>query len=62
MGDYNARVQRWLEVISVFDCTLEYSKGNAIGKSDIPSCLPAPATDYDRSGSSSLSHVDDGGI
>ena len=42
--------------------TLEYCKGRANGKYYFLSRLPEPATDHDRSGSSSLIPVEDSGI
>ena len=59
--DHNARVQRWLEFLTAFDCTLEYRGGS----SEMPifcSVLPAPVTEHDRTGSGSLIPVEDGGI
>ena len=56
------RVQRWLEFLTVFDYTLENPKGNAIGNADFLTRLPKPVTEHDRSGSSSLTPVEDGGI
>ena len=61
MGDLTARVQRRLEVFTAFDYTLEYRKGSTNGNADFLSRLPVPATEHDRSGSSSLTPVDDGG-
>ena len=60
VGDHNARVQRWLEFLTVFDYTLEYRKGNANGNADFLSRLPEPATERDRTGSSSLIPVENG--
>ena len=62
VGDHNARVQRWLEFLTAFDYTLEYRKGSANGNADFLSRLPEPATEHDRTGSSSLIPVEDGGI
>ena len=62
VGAHNARVQRWLEFLTAFDCTLEYRKGSANGNADFLSRLPKPATQHDRTGSSSLTPVEDGGI
>ena len=42
--------------------TLEHRKGSANGNADFLSRLPAPATEHDRTGSSSLISVEDGGI
>ena len=61
VGDHNARVQRWLELLTAFDYTLEYCKGSANGSADYLSCLPKPATEHDRSWSSGLTPVEDGG-
>ena len=61
VGSHNARVQRWLEFLTAFDYTLVYRKGSANGNADFLSCLPEPAIEHDRSGSSSLTPVDDGG-
>ena len=52
-------VQRWLEFLTAFDYTPEYRKGSANGNADSLSRLPEPATDHDRSGSSSLIPVED---
>ena len=62
IGDHNARLQRWLEFFTAFDYTLEYRKGNANGNAESPSRMPEPATEHSRSGSSSLTPVEDGGI
>ena len=63
MGDHNTRVQRWLEFLTAFDYTLEYRKGSADGNANFLSRrFPETATEHDRSGSSSLTPVDDGGI
>ena len=62
VGGHNARVQRWLEFLTAFDYTLEYRKGSANGNADYLSRLPEPATEHDRSASSSLTPVDDDGI
>ena len=60
VGGYNARVKRWLEVLSVLDWTT--ARAAPSEKIDLPSRLPDYATDHDRSWPSSLSPVDDGGI
>ena len=60
--NHNARVQRWLEFFTAFDCTLEYRKGSANGNADFLSRLTDPATEHDRSGSTSLHSTEDGGI
>ena len=62
MGNNSAKVQRWLEFLTAFDDTLTYRKGSANGKADFLSCLPEPVTEHDRSGSTSLNPVEDGGI
>ena len=62
VGDHNARVQRWLEFLTAFDCILEYRKGSANRNTEYLSRLPEPATEHGRTGSSSLIHVEDGGI
>ena len=62
VGNHNARVQRWLEFLTAFDYTLEYRKGSANGNADFLSRLPEPATEHDRSGSTGLNPVEDGGI
>ena len=46
----------------MFDYALEYRKGSANGKADFLSRLPEPATKHERSGSSSLTPEDDGGV
>ena len=61
-GNHNARVQPWLEFLTAFDFTFEYRKGSASGNADFLSPLPEPATEHDRSGSTSLNPVEDGGI
>ena len=60
--NHDARVQRWLEFFTAFDYILEYRKGSANGNADILSRLPEPATEHDRSGSTSLNRLEDGGI
>ena len=62
MGNHNARVQQWLEFLTAFDYTLEYRKGSANGNADFQSRLPEPAPEHDRSGSTGLNPVEDGGI
>ena len=62
VGDHNAPVQRWLEFLTAFECTLEYRKGSANGNADLLSRLPEPATRHDRTRSSSLIPAEDGGI
>ena len=62
VGDHNARVQRWLKFFTAFDYTLEYRNGFANGNADFLSYLPEPATEQDRTGSSSLAPMNDGGI
>ena len=54
VGYHNPRVRRWHEFLTSFDYTLEYRKGSANGNDYIVSRLPKPATEHDRSGSSSL--------
>ena len=61
-GNHNARVQRWLEVLTAFCYTLEYRKRRANGNADFLSRLSEPATEHDRSGSASLNPLEDGGI
>ena len=61
-GEHNARVQRWLELLTAFDYKLEYREGSTNRNADFLSRLPEPATKHNRSGSSSLTLVDDGGI
>ena len=60
--DHNARVQRWLDFLTASDYILEYRKGSVNGNADFLSRLPEPATEHDRSGSSSLTPVIDGSI
>ena len=55
-------VQRWLEFLTAFDYTIEYRKGSANGNADFLSRLPESATGHDRSGSTSLNPVEDGGV
>ena len=55
----HARVQRWPEWFTAFDYTLEYRKGSANENADVLSRLPEPATEHERSGSSSLTHVEE---
>ena len=62
MRDHNARFQRWLEFFTAFDYTVEYLKGGANGIADFLSRLSESATEHDRTGSSSLTPVDDGSI
>ena len=60
--NHNTRVQRWLEFLAAFDCTLKYRKGSVNGNADFLSRLPEPATEHDRSGSTSLNLIEHGGI
>ena len=61
-GKHNFRVQTRLEFLTAFDYTLEYSKVSANGNADFLSRLPEPSTEHDRSGSTSLNSVEDGGV
>ena len=60
--DHDARVQRWLESLTAFDCTLEDRKGSAKGVADFLSRLPQPAPEHDLRGFSCLTPVDDEAI
>ena len=62
MRDHNARVQRWLDFLTAFDYTLEYRNGSANGNAAFLSSLLESSTEHDRSGSSSLTPVDDDAI
>ena len=62
MGDDNSRVQRWFELLTAFDYTLEYRKGRANGNADFLSRLPEPDTEHNLAGSSSLTPVEGGDI
>ena len=48
-------------MLTPFDYTLEYHKGSANGNAGFLSRLPEPATVHDRSESTSLNPVEDGG-
>ena len=61
VGDHNAQVQWWLECLTAFDYTLEHRKGSDNGNADFLSRLPEPAMEHDRTGSCSLTIVEDGG-
>ena len=61
-GGHNAHVERWLESFTAVDYTLEHRKGGTNVTVVFLSRLPEPATEYDRSGSSSFTPVDHGGI
>ena len=60
--DHNARVPWWFEFPTACDYTREHRKGSANGKADRLSRLPEPVAGHGRSGSSSLTTVNDGGI
>ena len=62
VGEHNARVRRWLEFFSAYNCTLEYRKGTANGNADFLSRLPQPATDADRTERNRLTGPDTVGI
>ena len=62
MRDRNARIQRWLEFLTVFDYTLEYRNRSANDNADFLSRLPKPATEHDPIGSKSLTPVEDDGL
>ena len=47
VGDHNARIRKWLEFLTAFDCTLEYRRGSVNGNADFLSRLPEPATERD---------------
>ena len=59
IAEHNPRVQRWLEFFTADNYTLEYRKGGANGNADFLSRLPLPATELDRSDSSSLTPSDE---
>ena len=59
IAEHNPRVQRWLELLTAYNYTLEYRKGSANGNADFLSRLPLPATELDRSGPSSLTPSDE---
>ena len=61
VGNHCTQVQGWLEFLTAFDYPLKYRKGSANDNADLPSLLPEPATEHDRSGSTSLNPVEDGG-
>lgn len=52
VGEHNARVQRWLESLTVYTYTytLEYRKYIANGNADSLFRLPQPATEINRTG------------
>ena len=60
--DHNARVQKWLVILTAFDYTLEYRKGSANGNANFLSRLSEPATEHNRTRSRILIPVEDGGI
>ena len=62
MRTHNSRVQRWLEFLTAFDYTLECRNGSANGNADFLFYLPEPATEHDRSGSTSFNPVEDSGF
>ena len=65
LGDHNARVQRWLRFLTPLDYTLAYHTyhtGNANGNADFLSRWAEPATEHDRTESSSLTPVIDSGM
>ena len=62
VGDHNARVQRWLKFLTAFDYTLENRKGSANGNAHFLSRLPESTTEHDRSGSRSLTSVENGDL
>ena len=62
VGEHNARVQRWLELLSSFCHTLVYRKGAANTNSDFLSRLPLPAIDADRHSDTSIAVDDAAGV
>ena len=62
VGNHTACVQRWLKFLAAFDYTFECRKGSATGNADFLSRLLEPTTEHDRSGSSSLTPVENSGI
>ena len=62
VGGHNACAQRRIEFITAFDYTLQHRKGSVNGNADFLSRLSEPAMEHDRSGSSSHTPVNDGGI
>ena len=59
IGEYNSRVQRWLEFLTAYNYTREYLKGSANGSAGVLFRLPLPATELDRSGPNSLTPSDE---
>ncbi|CAB1119842.1 unnamed protein product [Ectocarpus sp. CCAP 1310/34] len=59
VGENNARVQRWLELLTAYNYSLEYRKGSPNGNADFLSRLPIDAAESDRSGRSRLTPDDD---
>ena len=57
--EHNPRVQRWLEFLTAYRCTLEYRKGCVNGDADFLSRLRLPASDDDRSGRSRVAPSDE---
>ena len=58
-AEHSPRVQRWLEFLTAYRCTLEYRKGCANGDADFLSRLRLPASDDDRSGRSRVAPSDE---
>ena len=61
MGYHNACGQRWFEFLTAFDYTLEYRTCSANGNANFLYRFPDPATEHDRSASSSFTLVHDDG-
>ncbi|CAB1106230.1 unnamed protein product [Ectocarpus sp. CCAP 1310/34] len=62
VGEHNARVQRWLELLSNFTYTLKYRKCSANGNAHFLSRLPLPAQDTDKTGPDCIDGVDQAGV
>lgn len=60
--EHNARVQRWLEHLSIFTYTLEHRKGSASGIADFRSRLLLSATDADKNGPVGIGDVEAAGV
>ena len=59
IAEHNPRVQRLIEFVTKYNKTIEYRNGSVNGNADFLSRPPLPATELDRSGSSSLTPSDE---
>ena len=59
VGVSNARVQRWVELLTAYNCRIVHRKGAAHGNEDMLSIFCQPATEAEAQGSCSITSPED---